>query len=288
MAEEVKQIQEEETINSEVVEAKPTDLAQDNKNANAQKKDKDKKPKVEKEKTESIAWKCEQFFGKNWKYVASFIGLVMLVNACQIGSIESRMGELEKTVADNNGKVVLTTTDGRAIRVMKEPLKAEFLKQTVVSSLVNNLVVDRRTLTNEFNKMVFNTPQEVLESVPKLGMFFVNFIKQDDQQAVGNMRGYVQWLINSIARDELPEHISIKNYRIDKYTYVGNSFETEVVITAIAQSYLISTNKYVSHSSVMKIQATGTFDLSQSTDENPYGLRYATLQIIPIKKIKRQ
>ena len=52
MAEEVKQTQ-----NSEVVEAKPTDLAQDNKNASAQKKDKDKKPKVEKEKTESIAWK---------------------------------------------------------------------------------------------------------------------------------------------------------------------------------------------------------------------------------------
>ena len=50
MAEEVKQTQ-----NSEVVEAKPTDLAQDNKNANAQKKDKDKKPKVEKEKTENNA-----------------------------------------------------------------------------------------------------------------------------------------------------------------------------------------------------------------------------------------
>ncbi len=81
------------------------------------------KPKETKTiKKESLNFKCEQFFGKNWKYVASFLGIAILVGAYELNSISQRMQKLEQVVLENNEKVVLTTSDGRAIKVTKEPL----------------------------------------------------------------------------------------------------------------------------------------------------------------------
>lgn len=109
------------------------------------------KPKETKTiKKESLNFKCEQFFGKNWKYVASFLGIAILVGAYELNSISQRMQKLEQVVLENNEKVVLTTSDGRAIKVTKEPLKAEYLKQFAVSTHVNNFIVSRSQLTNNF------------------------------------------------------------------------------------------------------------------------------------------
>ena len=84
---------------------------------------KEEQPKKEKavhiNREESINFKCEQFFGKNWKYVAGFIGICFLIFSIEIRNMSEAMQELKKVVYDNNDKVVLTTTDGRAIRVTK-------------------------------------------------------------------------------------------------------------------------------------------------------------------------
>lgn len=134
---------------------------------------------------ESLSFKCEQFFGKNWKYVASFISLALLVCAYEISNISTRMENLEEVVRENNSKVVLTTSDGRAIKVTKEPLKAEYLKQFATSVYVNHFIVSRSQLTNNFEKPNFKDYSEVLDNVPNLKNILLNFIDSKTNQEEG-------------------------------------------------------------------------------------------------------
>lgn len=248
------------------------------------------KNKKEESKTESLNFKCEQFFGKNWKYIFFFIAISVLVIAYEIHSINSRMTDLEQTVAENNGKVVMTTIDGRAIKVTKEPLKAELLKQFVASSLVNNLVISRSILTNDFSRLAYKDYPELLSSVQVLGFFYKNFINSEgeerDKQAIGDYIAYLQWLLSAIAQDKLPEFISIKNYNIDNYQYDNSKFTIEISIKVVAQSYIIAKDSYNTQQGIFKIYAEGSFDLTKSADTNPYGMRVHRLIITPLTKNK--
>ena len=252
-----------------------------------------KKVKRQENKTESLNFKCEQFFGKNWKFVASFIALALIIIAYEMSSISSRMESLERIVEDNNGKVVLTTTDGRAIKVTKEPLKAEYLKQFATSTYVNNFIVSRSQLTNNFRENTFKNYDEVFENVPSIKNILVNFIdsKADkdkeivpNKQAIGDLRAYVQWLMSAIAQDKLPEYIAIKDYSVEKYEYNSNKFDIEIAIKIIAQSYIIVEDKYIQQDGVFKIKSQGSFDLNKSSDTNPYGMRIERLIISPVIK----
>lgn len=252
-----------------------------------------KNTKKEPRKTESLNFKCEQFFGKNWKFVASFIALVLLVIAYEMSKISERMMNLEQTVQENNGKVVLTTSDGRAIKVTKEPLRAEYLKQFVLSTYVNHFIISRSQLTNNFEKPNFKDYGELLNNVPSLRIILSEFMdsKPDEAKkievnkiAVGDLRAYVQWLISATAQDKLPEYMAIKDYVIDKYEYSGNEFLIELSIKVIAQSYILSRNEYINQQGIFKIKSKGNFDLVKSSDINPYGMRIETLKIEPVIK----
>lgn len=244
-------------------------------------------------KTESLNFKCEQFFGKNWKFVASFIALALIVIAYEMSEISTRMQSLEKIVFENNSKVVLTTSDGRAIKVTKEPLKAEYLKQFATSIFVNSFIVSRSQLTNNFEKPNFKNYSEALNNLPNLKNILLYFMdsKEDKENnipvnavAVGDLRAYVQWLISAVAQDKLPEYIAIKDYSLDKYEYEGNKFNLELSVKVIAQSYILSEDKYVSQNGIVKITSQGSFDLSKSNDINPYGMRIERFTINPIVK----
>lgn len=278
-------------------------LNDETKEAQTQKESKDKSTKnkaplkKEARKTESLNFKCEQFFGKNWKYVASFIALALLVMAYEMNSISSSMQNLEKIVFENNSKVVLTTSDGRAIKVTKEPLKAEYLKQFATSIFVNNFIVSRSQLTNNFEKPNFKDYGEALNNVPHLKNVFLNFMdsKEDKENnvainkiAVGDLRAYVQWLISAVAQDKLPEYIAIKDYSLEKYEYKDNKFDLELNIKVVAQSYILSQNEYISQQGVFKIISQGSFDLSKSNDINPYGMRIERIKFNPIVKSSKE
>ncbi|MFY4691166.1 hypothetical protein ACOTVD_09020 [Campylobacter jejuni] len=247
-----------------------------------------KEKKLDYEIKESLSFKCEQFFGKNWKYVFFFVCFCLIVMTWQINSMNSSISDLKQVVADNNGKVVLTTTDGRAIRVIKEPIKAEYLKQFAVSTIVNNFVISRAQLTNNFTKPNFKDYNDVLQTVPSLKTLFVNFIDTKDKQSIGDFRAYLQWLISAVAQDKLPEYISIKDYSVDKYEYNQNTFDMTVSIKVISQNYIIALNEYSNNQGVITVTAKGSFNLERANDINPYGLRISELAINPVTKPKVQ
>lgn len=251
------------------------------KNEAEQKQQPEYKPNLKSPK-ETLNFKCEQFFGKNWKFIGSFIAISMLVMAYHIGEISSKMDKLTEVVYENNGKVVLTTTDGRALKVVKEPLKAEYLKQFAVSTFVNNFIVSKSQLTNNFEKIQFSNASEVLDNVPSLRLILKNFI--DTPQGSGDIKAYSTWLISSVVNDKLPEYIALKDYSLDRYEYNGNKYELEISIKVIAQSWMIAKSEYVAQNGVIKIKASGSFDLSKSNDINPYGMRIDRIQINPVVK----
>ena len=246
----------------------------------------------EQPKVENLNFKCEQFFGKNWKYVFSFMAFAILIVAYEIHTISTRMASLEKTVADNNGKVVMTTMDGRAIRVVKEPLKAELLKHFAASSLVNNLVVSRSLLTQDFSRLTYKDYGEMLESVQSLATIYRDFLDtkkgEEDKVAIGDFIAYLQWLLSAVAQDKLPEFITIKDYTIDNYQYNGDKFTIEISVKTVTQSYLIAKDDYVTQQGVFKIAVEGDFNLEKSSDINPYGMRIHRLKINPLVKVQEK
>jgi len=228
---------------------------------------------------ENLAWRTERFFAKNWKFIFWGLVIAILVVAYEIYGINSRMTSLEKTIAENNAKVVLTTMDGRAIKVQKTPLKAELLKKYVVSMLVNNLLVDRAALTHNFEKNDFKKYSDILKSSKNLATIYTDFIDHDDKVAMGYFISYLNWILTAIAQDKLPEFISIKDYRVDQYTYNGNKFHVEISIKVKTQNYIVGQDKYVTKNGIVKISADGYFDLEKSSDINPYGVRITKFKI---------
>ena len=122
----------------------------------------------------------------------------------------------------------------------------------------------------------------MLDSVPNLRLILKNYI--ESEQGAGDIRAYATWLISAVANDKLPEYISMKDYELKKYEYKDNQFEIEISIKLMAQSFIYAKNKYVSQNGVMKINAIGSFDLSKSSDINPYGMRINRIQISPVVK----
>lgn len=237
-------------------------------------------------KNETLSWKAERFFGKNWLYIFCGIILAIIVVAWELNTISSRMKSLENTVAENNGKVVLTTTDGRAIKVTKTPLRAEYLKQFAVSTFVNNFIVSRAQITDNFSKSTFTKYSDILESSKSLAMIFSEYLDKDNKQAVGDFVSYLQWLLSAIGQDKLPEYIAIRDYSIQSYEYSENSFKLVLNISVNAQSYILAQAQYLTQNGNIRISATGTFNLEKSSDNNPYGMRITSFNIDTLTKGK--
>lgn len=221
---------------------------------------------------ESISYRAEMFFAKNWKFIFWGLIIAIILIAWELNSISSRMQSLENVVRDNNNKVVLTTADGRAMRVIKEPLKAEYLRQYAISNYINNFIIGRANITNKFSEAKFIKPSDILENSPKLAYIWKNFIREDNKIAKGQFVSYLNWLINAIATDKLPEYIAIQTHNVDVYEYEDNKYKLIIDINVNTQSYIISLGKYVTAPGTIRLTGEGSFDFKDSTDSNPYGM----------------
>jgi hypothetical protein len=210
--------------------------------------------------------------------------IAIIVIAYELSVISSRMITLEEIVRDNNGKVVLTTADGRAVRVTKEPLKAEYLKQYAISTFINNLIVGRANITEDFAKAKFIKPSDILESSPKLQNIWTNFIDDDNNVAKGQFVSYLNWIINAIVTDNLPEYVAIQKHTVDTYTYNKNKYKLIIDVNVKVNSWIMSLGKSVPSLGTIRIEGTGNFDLTNSTDKNAYGMTIDTFSIQMITK----
>lgn len=233
---------------------------------------------------ETLNFRCEQFFAKNWKYIFYSIAISIVVIAWEIYSINQSMKKLEITVYENTNKVVLTTSDGRAIKVTKTPLKAENFKQYATTTFVNNFIVGRMQLTKNLTINKFEKVADILNNAPNLVFIYKDYINKEDKKALGFFNSYIQWLMSAVAQDKLPEFFAMKNYDVKIYEYEENRFNIEININVVAQSYFIAKNEYITQNGIVNIKAKGTFNIDKSTDANPYGMLISDFKItIPTK-----
>ncbi|MBR8466475.1 hypothetical protein KDE13_09025 [Campylobacter sp. faydin G-140] len=233
---------------------------------------------------EKLSFKTELFFGRNWKFIFWGLVVAIIVIAWEINSINNQMKALEKVIYENNSKVVLTTIDGRAIKVEKTPLKAEYLKQYVTSIFVNNFVASRSQLTDNFQNSNIKEYKDILENSKSLGGIYLNFLDKENKTSVGQFISYIQWLISAVAQNKLPEYINIKDYTINSFEYNENTYTIDLSIKVASQSYILAQGKYRAENGFIRIKASGDFNLERSTEANPYGMYIKTFYIEPVTK----
>lgn len=56
---------------------------------------------------EKLSFKCEMFFGKNWKYIFWGIVVILLLFLWEINQISNRMQDLEKVVYEITARLFL-------------------------------------------------------------------------------------------------------------------------------------------------------------------------------------
>lgn len=233
-------------------------------------------------KKNTLDQKAELFFAKNWKYLFGTIALAVLIIVWEIHSIGGKMENLEKTVAENNGKVVLTTTDGKAVNTTPD---VKLLEEHIVYTLVNNIIVPRSQFPANSNQGSPNDEKYILNNSKTLKMIQENYLSNNGS-AFGDFEGHKQRLLTTIGQDNLPEYIAIKDYDVTFSRYSGNSFEISLDVAVTARSQTTVAGKYLTQNGTVEISANGTFDLWLSSAHNPYGMKINGLKIVMITKRK--
>lgn len=234
---------------------------------------------------ETFSFNMERYIAKNWKYLFwSIIILFFCVTAFFYEAMKE-ISLMRQELSKNITSVVMTTVDGRAIKVEKSPIEAKFLEKHIGYMLANSLIVDRAELTDNFKIDHITDWKDLLQhSQHKLKLFLLNYIDNKDAEAVGQFLGYVKYLLAAIPQDKLPEYISTLGYDITQFTFKNNSFEIKEEVRVATLNYDIATQKYIKKQGVVTIAASGDFDLALSNDLNPYGLRFKTLKMGMVKK----
>jgi hypothetical protein len=141
------------------------------------------------------------------------------------------------------------------------------------------MIVSRAGQTNNFKIDNFKKFSDVLERSKGLGLIYTDFIDKEDKQKIGYLTAYLNWILDAMAKDKLSEYVNISDYKFDVYTFDKNTFHAELSIFVVTQNYMIAQGQYVPKNGVIKIAVDGNFNLENSTDVNPYGLRFDSLKI---------
>ncbi|RXI43423.1 hypothetical protein CRU99_07770 [Malaciobacter mytili] len=234
--------------------------------------------------SESIVFKAERIFAKNW-FVIAFISISLAFYSVYVSEKNANaVLQLEKMVQNNNLYAIMTTIDGRSIKVTKTKLEAKFIEKWLANTIVSNFIVSRSEITKDGKQSKFTSPKDVIKNSFKLQFIYSDLMSKKDVQSQKDLRTYLFKLQAMIAEDNLPEYITIREYTSEYFTFKENTFEIKVNVKVLTNNYDISTDQYYLKKGVIPISVKGYVDLSKSTELNPYGLIIETFNIGVITK----
>jgi hypothetical protein len=221
---------------------------------------------------EGFNFKAERFFGKNWYLIAALSFITVFYALYTAEKTAGAIQDLEKIVRDNNLYTIMTTTDGRAIKVVKQKVEAKFIEKWIVKTLATNLIVSRSELTNNYKINAFKSAKDVIANSYKLQFIWSDLLNQDNKMAVNDFKSYLVSLKALLGEDKLPETFTINNYTVESFNFNQNKFETKIHVKVGTTNYNISKDEHYEKIGTITILARGQVDLSKSTELNPYGL----------------
>lgn len=223
-------------------------------------------------KDESILFKAERIFAKNWFIIALLSFSVTFYALYVSEKTANAIKKLEDTVYTNNLYTIMTTVDGRSIKVKKTKLEAKFIEKWLAKTLVTNFIVSRSELTHNFSITQFSTPRDVIKNSYKLQFIYTDLMSKEDKEVQQNLRTYLFKLQSMLGEDTMPEFITINNYHTEYFKFNSNEFSMKVNVSVGTINYDISRDEKYEKKGHVPIEVTGYVDLSKSTELNPYGL----------------
>lgn len=230
-------------------------------------------------KDETILFKAERIFAKNW-FIIALISFAVTFYALYVAEkTANAIKKLEDTVYTNNLYTIMTTVDGRSIKVKKTRLEAKFIEKWLAKTLVTNFIVSRAELTHNFTINKFSTPKDVIKNSYKLQFIYTDLISKKDKKAQQDLRTYLFKLQSMLGDDTMPEFITINNYAVEYFKFNDNKFSMKVNVSVGTINYDISRDEKYEKKGTIPIEVTGNVNLSESTELNPYGLLIQNFKI---------
>lgn len=264
--------------NSEIIE----DTKIENKNNTYEKTENQKDTTTKKTKNkkkditldESYVFKAERFFAKNWIFIFVITLITIFYSLYTQKSVTDKVNRMQEMMEKANLYVVLTTVDGRSVKVQKTELSSDYIEKWLARTLVDGLIVTRAELTDNFKTTNFSDVTVILKNSYKLSnlLEYVLDENQKESKAVDNLRTYLFALQQALVADTLPEFMNIVKYRTSSFSFKKNTFSIEVEVELSTYNRISAQNKNVFGKSKIKIQAEGILSLEDSSENNPYGL----------------
>lgn len=223
---------------------------------------------------ESYVFKAERFFAKNWIFVFSITLITIFYSLYTQKSVTDKVNRMQEMMEKANLYVVLTTVDGRSVKVQKTELSPDYIERWLARTLIEGLVVTRAELTDNFKTTDFSDIAVIMKNSYKLSnlLKYVLDENQKESKAVANLRTYLFALQQALASDTLPEFMNIVKYHTSSFSFKNNHFIIEVEVELSTYNRISSQNKNIFGKSKIKIQAEGILSLEDSNENNPYGL----------------
>lgn len=237
---------------------------------------------------ESYVFKAERFFAKNWIFVFTVTLVTIFYSLYTQKSVTDKVNRMQEMMEKANLYVVLTTVDGRSVKVQKTELSSDYIERWLARTLIEGLIVTRAELTDNFKTTDFSDINVIMKNSYKLSnlLTYVLDENQKESKAVDNLRTYLFALQQALAADTLPEFMNIVKYRTSSFSFKNNHFSIEVEVELSTYNRLSAQNKNVFGKSKIKIQAEGILSLEHSSENNPYGLLIRRFAIeVPKKPI---
>lgn len=253
-------------------------------NITTQPVDMKKKEKLVSTEDETVVYKAERLFAKNWFIIAIFSIAVSFYALYVAQDTAQANKELKEEVRSNNLYVVFTTADGRSIKVQKTKIEPKYIEKWLARTLVDNLIVSRAELTDNYRISKFTSPADVIKNSHKLQFIYTDLMNKNDVESQKYLRTYLFKLQAMMAENTLPEIITINEYNNEYFNFNENNFSIKINAKVFTINYDISTDEKYEKIGVVPIEVEGYVDLSKSTELNPYGLIIKSFKIGVISK----
>lgn len=225
--------------------------------------------------------------------------LVIAYDAYKISAMERNMAQLTDAYRESTKSVLGVTVDGRILRIERQNVDAANYESLIATAL-RSLIVSRKDITKDYSVSAIKTPDDVLKNVDALGLFYKDYIlfnsnlsdsdvmyglsdkeKNEQMTIAKHYQSYLTGLLFMYTENSLPHQISISQTKVSMFVTDPkdkNRFTIAVEFPSITGS-VDSTGRYIEGRGTDIVKATGFIDITRQTKNNPFGIKFTSLNI---------
>lgn len=209
-----------------------------------------------------------------WVAVIASAGWDIIVDTSMMEKVDSAAEKLDAAANKISKGIVLLDLLGRP--VISEPIHLSpvnpAFKQAILGYIKMYGIYDWSDLTNNFTVKI-NSLEDVYKNNANIELFKNEFFEKDSE-ALKGFETYLTKNIFLIAKNKLPESISIVDEKITHFTVKDGGFIIKVDFTVQAREFNARTDKIELGEGHIIVEGEGDLDPSLGTPGNPLGIQF--------------